>query len=197
MNLPAAPEDKKSFRILVVEDDASIAKLILVNLKKSGFDARFASDGIMGMNAFRELDPHLVLTDISMPGMSGHELVAKIREESIVPIIMMTAMDSPEWQMQAFKGGADDYVPKPFNIQLLMARVIANLRRVYRYTPPAAAAPAVFEKAEELAAKEKWPMCSACSFSGPQNMFDSVDPKKGRVFSCPICHSRQIVFPLA
>lgn len=191
MKLPQAPEDNRSFRILVVEDDASIAKLILVNLKKSGFDGRYASDGIMGMNAFRELDPHLVLTDISMPGMSGHDLVKKVREISLVPIIMMTAMDSPEWQMQAFKGGADDYVPKPFNIQLLMARVIANLRRVYHYAAPAAP---VVEKVEDE--KSKWPQCNQCSFSGPQGMFEAHDPQKGRVFSCPICHSRQIIFPL-
>jgi DNA-binding response OmpR family regulator len=190
MKLPATPADNRSFRILVVEDDPSIAKLILVNLKKSGFDARFAFDGTTGWQGFRECDPHLVLSDISMPGMNGHDLVAKIREVSIIPVILMTAMDSEEWQMKAFKTGADDYVPKPFNIQLLMARVIANLRRVYRYS----ASPE--EIVKEATPYDDWPTCASCGFMAPQGKFEAVDKEKGRIFACPVCMSRQLTFPL-
>lgn len=190
MKLPAAPEDNRSFRILVVEDDPHIAKLILVNLKKSGFDARFAYDGVTGWQGFREVDPHLVLSDISMPGMSGHDLVAKIREVSIIPIILMTAMDSEEWQMKAFKTGADDYVPKPFNIQLLMARVIANLRRVYRYKE------ASEEVVNDTSQYDDWPTCASCGFMAPQGKFEAFDPKIGRIFACPVCSSRKLTFPV-
>ena len=121
MRLPAVPADNK-FRILVVEDDAMIAKLISIHLEKAKFQSIVARDGLEGWSQFAQIDPHLVLSDINMPGLSGHELVEKIRSTSSVPILMMTAADSEEYQMKGFKVGADDYIPKPFNPKLLIAR---------------------------------------------------------------------------
>jgi len=139
MALPEVPENGR-FRILVVEDDSHIARLILLNLAKANMECMHAPDGAAGLARFKEADPHLVITDIMMPHMNGMELCAKVREISSVPIIMMTAADTEDHEMQGFKSGADDYVPKPFNPKLLVARVLANLRRVYRYDATALAA---------------------------------------------------------
>jgi len=130
-----APQGGK-FRILVIEDDPAVARLILVNLAKAGLDCRYAPDGVAGLVAFQETKPHLVLLDIMMPGMNGRDVCARIRETSTVPIIMLTAVTGDENQVQGFKIGADDYVTKPFTPQALIARVVAHLRRAYRYDMP-------------------------------------------------------------
>ncbi len=134
MRLPTPPADNRSYRILVAEDDPIIAKLIGIHLKMASFEVELAVDGAQAWAAFGARQPHLVLSDIQMPGFSGQELTAKIRAVgSGVPIILMTAAGTDDVEMEGFKNGADDYVPKPFNPKLLMARVVANLRRVYRY----------------------------------------------------------------
>ncbi len=124
---------REKFRILVVEDEPAVARLILMNLAKAGLDCRYAPDGPSGLAAFQETKPHLVLLDLMMPGMNGRDVCARIRETSNVPIIMLTAVSGEEAQVQGFKVGADDYVTKPFNPKTLLARVVAHLRRVYRY----------------------------------------------------------------
>ena len=200
MPLPVSPSDGKSFRILVVEDDASIAKLIMVNLRKAGFDARYAYDGALGWEIFRDTDPHLVLSDISMPGMDGHELVAKIRQVSTIPIILMTAMDTDARQMQGFKAGADDYVAKPFNPQLLTARVIAHLRRVYRYS--ASDGEGETKKTPETSAQEavskdfNWPKCGSCGYMAPLTKFQTISSREGQILACPNCKSRNLLHPI-
>lgn len=188
MALPAPPESGK-FRILVVEDDQGIARLILATLTRSGFDCRYAPDGIEGLTAFRESDPHLVLTDIMMPGMTGQELCLKIRETSTVPIIMMTAADSEDAQLQGFKSGADDYVPKPFNPKMMTARVIAHLRRVYRYDFPEEKKEAV--KAPSIPAG--WGQCQRCDYMGPRDRFKTAMEDGEPVTICPACGEAQSV----
>src|SRR5687768_14131626 len=104
MSIPDVPTNGK-FRILVVEDDSNIARLVMANLTRAGLECRYAVDGNAGFAAFQETNPHLVLTDIMMPGLNGRDLCAKIRETSNVPIIMMTAADSEEGQVNSFKAG--------------------------------------------------------------------------------------------
>lgn len=191
MRLPAVPADNK-FRILVVEDDAMIAKLLVIHLEKAKFQTIVARDGLDGWSQFTQCDPHLVLSDINMPGLSGHELVEKIRATSSVPILMMTAADSEEYQMKGFKVGADDYIPKPFNPKLLIARVVANLRRVYRYdaettTPPAAG---------EAQTGVDWPKCESCQYVGPSERFRYVSAAGNTTAQCPNCKGRNISFNL-
>jgi DNA-binding response OmpR family regulator len=181
MALPTLPESGK-FRILVVEDDSSIARLVLTTLSRAGFECRYAPDGTEGWKAFRETDPHLLLTDIMMPGLNGHQLVQKIRETSTIPIVMMTAADSEDAQLQGFKGGADDYVPKPFNPKMLTARIIAHLRRVYRYD--------LTEKKEgtsESSLPEGWAQCNACGYMGPGTRFPKQNIAGDLKSVCPAC----------
>jgi DNA-binding response OmpR family regulator len=105
----SAASDK--YRILVVEDDPQIAQLALANLTNGGLECHHAEDGIQGLLEFNEFDPHLVLTDLMLPGMDGRTLCAEIRKVSLVPIILMTSADTSEAEAQAFDAGADDYIP--------------------------------------------------------------------------------------
>lgn len=181
MQIPAVPENGK-FRILVVEDDVHIARLVMANLIKAGFECNFAQDGLAGLEAFKHGDFHLVLTDIMMPGMNGADLCGKIREISTVPIIMMTAADTDDHQLQGFKQGADDYVPKPFNPRMMVARVIAHLRRVYRYD-------FVAKQDEEAKIPAGWAKCEACGYQAQLERFrfsDAHGPSK----ICPLCGDR-------
>ena len=202
MNLPDVPTNGK-FRILVVEDDANIARLILLNLAKANMECLHAADGALGLARFKEADPHLIITDIMMPNMNGMDMCAKIRELSSVPIIMMTAADSEEREMQGFKSGADDYVPKPFNPKLLLARVLANLRRVYRYDASAQATPtaSVTAAAEPVemappSTRGDWVTCDSCGYIGPRVKFQQTDSTGKVSMTCPICKQNRIAFPI-
>ncbi len=187
MNLPPVPTDGK-FRVLVVEDEEIVARLVLIHLSMAGFDCRLAFDGTAGWEAFQEINPHLVLTDITMPGMTGWDLSVMIRRQSSVPIIMLTGSDSEEDQMHGLKIGADDYIPKPFNPKILTARIIAHLRRVYRYDAP--------DEPEEHHLRPGWGKCDGCGYIGPQEKFEAIDNQKTRVVKCPNCQSHQITFSL-
>lgn len=204
MKLPEVPANGK-FRILVVEDDAHIARLILLNLAKANMECMHAPDGAAGLARFKESEPHLVITDIMMPNMNGMDMTAAIREISPVPIIMMTAADSEDREMQGFKSGADDYVPKPFNPKLLMARVLANLRRVYRYDTTAAAGgavnPSVVATAEPetpapTVSRSDWITCDSCGFIGPRAKFQTTDREGKSKLVCPVCKQSNITFAI-
>lgn len=134
MKLPKAPLDNRTYSILVAEDDETISRMLELHLKSSGFEVALAANGTRALELFNQSEPHLVLSDIQMPGMNGHDLTRQIRAQgSGVPILLMTAAGTDAAEMEGFKTGADDYIEKPFNPKLLLARVVANLRRVYRY----------------------------------------------------------------
>lgn len=193
-NQPAASSTNK-YRILVIEDDANIAKMILSSLSTLGLECRWASDGQVGIEAFQESEPHLVLLDLMMPRMSGREVCAKIRETSTVPIIIMTALDREEEQLQSFKLGADDFVAKPFNPKLLIARVVAQLRRAYRYDAPGTneRASAVNMGVNDSNVKTQtvptgWASCDACGYIGPRQKFEKENALGYASTACPNCH---------
>jgi len=200
MRLPDVPSDNR-FRILIAEDDSSILRLVGAHIKMAGFDAILARDGIEAWSQFSQVDPHLLLTDINMPGLSGHELVEKVRGTSAIPILMMTAADTDDAQMRGFKVGADDYIAKPFNPKLLTARVVANLRRVYRYDGGTAAAPATAanqaDDAPSMGLPAGFARCDACGYLGPQWKFQATDTQGSPIAQCPNCRNRNITFTLA
>jgi len=115
--------------VLVVEDDSDIAALVTKNLEAAGFSCQSASDGETGLDLLQRQIPGLVILDISLPGMDGHEVVRRIRQRSAVPILLLTARTSDSDKVLGFELGADDYVTKPFSVQELVARVRAILRR--------------------------------------------------------------------
>ncbi len=122
---------KPGTRVLIVEDDHSIARLVELQLEHRGFAALCRYDGPSGLAAVSEFRPELIILDIMLPGMDGVGVLKKLRSTgSKVPILMLTARDAPMDKIHSLDHGADDYLSKPFNMGELMARVRALLRRV-------------------------------------------------------------------
>lgn len=117
-------------KILVVDDEARMRKLVGDFLKKSGFDVLEAPDGLEALHVF-ELNPDtaLIILDVMMPRLDGYKTLSRIRETSKVPVIMLTAKSEEQDELQGFELGVDEYVTKPFSPRTLVARVEAILRR--------------------------------------------------------------------
>ncbi|MET0933196.1 MAG: MtrAB system response regulator MtrA, partial [Mycetocola sp.] len=115
-------------RILVVDDDTALAEMIGIVLRTEGFDPSFCADGSGALDAFRESRPDLVLLDLMLPGIDGIEVCTRIRSESGVPIIMLTAKTDTADVVKGLESGADDYMVKPFNPKELVARIRTRLR---------------------------------------------------------------------
>ncbi len=116
-------------RILIVEDEESLADSVRYNLEREGYAVTVASDGRRALERFRAEQPSLVILDLMLPEVSGLDLCRAIRAESDVPIIMVTAKDSEADKVTGLELGADDYVTKPFSVRELVSRVRALLRR--------------------------------------------------------------------
>ena len=116
-------------KILVVDDERAIGDILRINLEKEGYAVAVATDGEEGARMALSLNPDLVLLDVMLPKMDGFEVCKKIRRESEVPIVMLTARTEEIDKILGLELGADDYVTKPFSVRELMARVKANLRR--------------------------------------------------------------------
>jgi two-component system response regulator RegX3 len=116
-------------RILVVEDEVSLADTVRYNLEREGYAVTVAPDGRAALERFRVDEPTLVILDLMLPEVSGLDVCRAIRAESDVPIIMVTAKDSEADKVAGLELGADDYVTKPFSVRELVSRVRANLRR--------------------------------------------------------------------
>jgi len=122
-------------RILLVEDEASLAETVRYALERDGFSVDVARDGRVALDRFHESEPDLVILDLMLPAVSGLDVCRRIREASTVPIIMVTAKDSEADKVAGLELGADDYVTKPFSVRELVSRVRAHLRRSQMTTP--------------------------------------------------------------
>ncbi|HOA66651.1 MAG TPA: MtrAB system response regulator MtrA [Phycicoccus elongatus] len=116
-------------RILIVDDDLALAEMLGIVLRNEGLDVTHVADGSSAVAAFRESRPDVVLLDVMLPGIDGLEVCRRIRAESGVPIVMLTAKTDTVDVVLGLESGADDYVVKPFKPQELIARVRARLRR--------------------------------------------------------------------
>lgn len=116
-------------RILVVDDEPQLTRVLRTGLKSRGYDVRAAADGLAGFEAFNDWHPDLVITDLAMPNVDGLELCRRLRAISTVPIIVLSAKGEEKTKVEALDLGADDFVTKPFGIDELLARVRASLRR--------------------------------------------------------------------
>jgi DNA-binding response OmpR family regulator len=122
--------------VLLVEDDDVIREATQLALERNGFTVDVAADGLTGLAAFRERTPDVALLDIMLPGMNGVSLCRQIREESPTPVIMMSARADPVDVVLGLEAGADDYVTKPFDSTVLVARIRAVVRRMSRAAVP-------------------------------------------------------------
>jgi two-component system, OmpR family, response regulator MprA len=116
-------------RILIIEDDPAILKVLQRGLSYEGYAVDVATDGRTGLNLAHDHHPDLVILDWMLPGMDGLEVCRRLRMQSGLPILMLTAKDTIQDRVQGLDAGADDYIVKPFNLDELMARIRALFRR--------------------------------------------------------------------
>src|SRR5690349_4503822 len=117
-------------KILVIDDEPSITNLVSAYLKPEGYEVYTAADGNAGLKAARAFKPDLIILDIMLPGMDGIELLSRLRRESEVYVIMLTARTEETDKIVGLSVGADDYMTKPFSPRELVARIKAALRRI-------------------------------------------------------------------
>jgi len=116
-------------RILIVDDEPQITRVLRRSLTTHGYDVRVAADGEAALELFGDWSPELVITDLSMPSVGGLELCRRLRAISDVPIIVLSVKGEERGKVEALDAGADDYVTKPFGMDELLARIRATLRR--------------------------------------------------------------------
>ena len=116
-------------RVLVVEDDPDIGDVVRRSLRREGYDVRLAPDGSAALDEAAVFEPDAVVLDLGLPQVDGIEVSRRLRADGDVPILMLTARDSVEARVEGLDSGADDYLVKPFDLQELLARVRALLRR--------------------------------------------------------------------
>ena len=116
-------------RILIVDDEPQLTRVLRTGFKARGYEVRVAADGVQALETFGDWQPDLVVTDLSMPNMNGIELCRHLRAITPIPIIVLSAKGEEKTKVEALDVGADDYVTKPFGMDELLARVRAALRR--------------------------------------------------------------------
>lgn len=121
-------ENRKA-RILVVDDEPQLTRVLLRSLTTKGYEVRIAGDGSFALQTFHDWPAELVITDLAMPNMGGLELCRRLRAISEVPIIVLSVRGEEKTKVEALDAGADDYVTKPFGMDELLARIRAALRR--------------------------------------------------------------------
>jgi two-component system, OmpR family, KDP operon response regulator KdpE len=124
-------------RILVIDDEPQITRVLRAALMAQGFDVRTANDPAEGLDVFRDWPPDMVITDLMMPGMSGVDVCRAVRAKGPTPVLVLSVRDHERAKVEALDAGADDYVTKPFSTQELLARVRAHLRRAPERTTSA------------------------------------------------------------
>lgn len=117
-------------KVLVVDDESQITRVLRHSLSAHRYDVRTAADGVSGLDTFNDWHPDLIITDLQMPEMDGIEFCKQVRKISSVPIIVLSVRGEERTKVEALDAGADDYVTKPFGIDELLARVRAALRRI-------------------------------------------------------------------
>ncbi|AJD32819.1 MULTISPECIES: response regulator transcription factor [Clostridium] len=119
------------YKIMIIEDDKNIAKLLGEHIEKYGYEALVAKDFEKILETFEMEKPNLILLDINLPKFDGYYWCRRIREKSLCPIIFISARDSEMNQVMAIESGADDYITKPFYYEVVLAKIKSQLRRVY------------------------------------------------------------------
>ena len=122
-------EVNEMLKILVVEDNPDISELLYTYLKNENYDVTIASDGEEAIHIYYDIVPDLILLDLMLPKINGYDVCKSIREDSDVPIIMLTALDEEKNQLKGFELKIDDYITKPFKLAVFLSRINALLRR--------------------------------------------------------------------
>ena len=121
-----------AYKIMILEDERTVSKMLTLYLEKVGYEVRCYQNGFDALADFNEFSPHLAILDVSMQGIDGFEVLKRIRLTSDLPIIMLTAMVLEDDRIKGFDYGADDYVCKPFSPKELVSRVNVLIKRLYK-----------------------------------------------------------------
>lgn len=122
-------------RILLIDDDPAISELVSVNLELAGYDVSYAQDGVKGQALALQLQPDLIMLDLMLPKVDGFTICQRLRRDertADIPVLMLTALGQTQDKVEGFNAGADDYITKPFEVQEMLARIRALLRRTDR-----------------------------------------------------------------
>lgn len=192
---PAKPT--LDYRVMIVQPDLALLRSIAESVRLAGLGWEGIADGELALQAFAQRPPHLLLLDAQLPGKSGIEVCHAIREKSPVPIILLLDQASSCEQVRCLRIGADDFVSKPVVPELLAARVLAHLRRVYQYNAPhetpSATSPRPTDSHAALdstvTVPADWAACHACRYMGPRDRFPTrlAPPPQNMVLVCPHC----------
>ncbi|NQX46528.1 response regulator transcription factor [Paenibacillus tritici] len=136
---------ENSIHILVAEDDGDISRLLCSIIRKSGYLPQPAFSGTEALLYLEKQPWSMVLLDLMLPGMTGEELLERIRLRGSVPVIIISAKGEQQTKVSALRGGADDFITKPFDIEEVSARIDSLLRRFAQITPPAASVPHILQ----------------------------------------------------
>ncbi len=185
-------EAKTTFSILIIAKNPEVEGLMQTLLKASGFECQFAPQGGLGLSMFESNPADMVLISTELPDRNGFEVCLKLREKSTVPVLMVTTKRSTEEEFRGLKVGADAYLEEPFNSRLVMAHIVAQLRRTYKYdgqSKNSEVAEAENEQATLVPAG--WASCEACHYMGPQTQFQTVSSEGDAELVCPNCGAEQ------
>lgn len=161
-------------------------------LKASGFECQFASQGALGLSMFESNPADIVLISTELPDRNGFEVCLKLREKSTVPVLMVTTKRNAEEEFRGLKVGADAYLEGPFNSRLVMAHIVAQLRRTYKYDGQSKNSEvAQNESDQETPVPAGWASCEACHYMGPQTRFERVSSEGDAELVCPNCGAQQ------
>ncbi len=197
---PWLPEYSDTLRILVIDGDYNVVQLLLNLLAPLRFDCHYALDSTSGWEECERVVPHLVLLDLSLPDGSGRDILLRIRQASYLPVIALGGAEDLEAGLGAYNAGADEFVVKPFDARIMVARVVAHLRRSYQYSKAELLPQQEPEEpvAQPTQVPSGWAFCDMCRYMGPYQKFEHEDPLGKRILLCPNCREdRQIVFSLA
>lgn len=121
----------KGIKVLLVDDEPNILQFLEMGLTNEGYQVRTANDGAEGLSVFRDFCPHIVILDVMMPQLDGFEVCRRMKQIQPVAVIMLTAKEEPEDRVRGLTIGADDYMPKPFSFEELLARIHARIRNQF------------------------------------------------------------------
>lgn len=186
MTTVSKPQTQK-FKILIVEGDDEFFQNISVLLSRLA-ECQHASTGTQGMDIFREFAPDLVMLGVNLPDVDGYQICTRIRQNSTVPIIMMSKKWSDKEELNGLKAGADAFVREPYNSQLMVANVMAQLRRVYKYDSQEKPSEAESQAEESgYGVPAGWAVCDSCGYMGPQQKFEKESLLGEMKKVCPHC----------
>ena len=189
---PNGSDAKSTFSILIIAKDPEVEGLMQTLLKASGFDCQFAPQGGLGLTMFETNPADLVLISTDLPDRNGFEVCLKLREKSTVPVLMVTTKRSTEEEFRGLKVGADAYLEEPFNSRLVMAHIVAQLRRTYKYDGQSKNSEETQSQSEQSTpVPAGWASCEACHYMGPQTQFQQVSSEGDSELVCPNCGAEQ------